>query len=123
MAKMQDTKMTVSLDSEAKRLLRNLTKSLDKLATAQGRVNWTNNNPTRLTEPALDVRTPDGRPVEDAIKDVLDTAFPPSETRKILGIDDAPLDGTNAAYVEPPKECHQDCDPCYEDSHSPCHCV
>lgn len=54
MAKNEITKMTVSLDPEAKRLLRNLTKSLDRLARAKSQSLENPPGAKRLKEPVED---------------------------------------------------------------------
>lgn len=51
MAKMSDTKMTVSLDNDSKRILRNLTKAVDRL-TRNLRPFKVEDGVTRLKEPA-----------------------------------------------------------------------
>lgn len=54
MAKIESTKMTVSLDSDSKRLLRNLTKAIDRLSRKQDSgVGY--EGIKRLTEPAEDI--------------------------------------------------------------------
>lgn len=63
MAKLEKT--VVSLDSETKRVLNNLTKALEKVAKSQSRLQWVNSpagsqtaenpNLTRLSEPAEDL--------------------------------------------------------------------
>lgn len=51
MAKMENTKMTVSLDNDSKRIIRNLTKAIDRLSRSQ-RPYEVEDTTKRLAEPA-----------------------------------------------------------------------
>ena len=54
MAKIENTKMTVSLDNDSKRLIRNLAKAIDRLASRKWDETDGSSGVKRLTEPAGD---------------------------------------------------------------------
>lgn len=60
MAKFEQSKMTVSLDSESKRVLRNLTRAIDRLARGN-RSEISTGSVKRLSEPADDLVSGEGQ--------------------------------------------------------------
>lgn len=55
MAKIENTKMTVSLDNDSKRIIRNLTKAIDRLSRNMRPFEVKPGDTRRLTEPAGDL--------------------------------------------------------------------